>query len=465
VVSRAKNEMLTRVGPGTPCGNLMRRYWHPIYPEVLLDDNPVRKVRILGENLTLYRDASTRLGLIAERCPHRLTSLSQGIPEPEGLRCCYHGWLFNGEGQCLETPLEPRNSPMAKNIKITAYPVHAMGGLIWAYLGPAPAPVLPRWDLFIRPGGFRQIVAHRLPCNWLQVMENRGDLGHAVFTHGRLFQHVLARQGRLFDDPGARYNAAMKEHQAARTAGTHTSYRPVYNRFGFTKGRLVQGESEESRSWTIGINPILFPYTLASGPGDGGIRRHYQIGVPIDDTHTWHFQYFCYVFPHEVGIPHQDRVPYAEVPVKDENGEYILDYVLAQDMVAWTEQGEIMDRTLEHLGQSDACVIAYRKMLEQQIEVVQNGGEPLNVFREGNADSLELEIPGNEGIAPVLGTTVGAQLDYRGNFHKVSKGGWLYIDDDADRYCPDKTTIVELYRRSEQLALARKAQAAAGAVT
>jgi 5,5'-dehydrodivanillate O-demethylase oxygenase subunit len=456
VLSPKKNEMLTRVGPHTPCGDLLRRYWHPIYPEELLDENPVRQVRILGETLTLYRDAGKRLGLIAERCPHRLTSLSLGIPEPHGLRCCYHGWLFDAQGRCLEMPLEPRDTPMLRNIKITAYPVQAMGGLIWAYLGPAPAPALPRWDLFVRPGGFRQIVAHRLSCNWLQVMENRGDLGHAVFTHGRLFQHVLARQGRLFDDPAARYNAAMKDHEAARAAGKPTRYRPVYNRFGFTKGRLVEGESESSRSWTIGINPIVFPYMLASGPGDGGIRRHYQIGVPIDDTHTWHFQYFCYMFPPEAGVPEQTRVPYKEVPVKDENGEYILDYVLAQDMVAWTEQGEIMDRTQEHLGQSDACVIAYRKLLEQQIGIVAAGGEPMNVFREGNVDSLELEIPGNEGAAPVLGTSVGAQLDYRGNFHKASKGGWLYIDDDADRYCPDRDTIVELYRRTEELTRAKR---------
>lgn len=465
MLSAKKNEMLTRVGPGTPCGDLMRRYWHPIYPEILLEDNPVRRVRILGENLTLYRDAGNRLGLIAERCPHRGTSLSQGIPEAEGLRCCYHGWLFNAKGRCLEMPLEPCDTPMVQNIKITAYPVQAMGGLIWAYLGPDPVPALPRWDLFIRPGGFRQIVAHRLSCNWLQVMENRGDLGHAVFTHGRLFQHVLARQGRLHDDPAARYNAAMKEYETARSASRHTLYRPIYNRFGFTKGRLIQGESEDSRSWTIGINPVVFPYMLASGPGDGGIRRHYQIGVPIDDTTTWHFQYFCYMFPPAAGVPSQDRIPYVEVPIKDENGEYVLDYVLAQDMVAWTEQGEITDRTQEHLGQSDACVIAYRKMLEQQIETVRAGGEPMNVFRDGKVDSLELEIAGNEGIAPVLGTTVGAQLDYRGNFHKVSKGGWLYIDDDADRYCPDRDTIVELYRRTEELTRAKKAQAATGIVT
>lgn len=458
MLSREKNELLTRIGPNTPCGNLMRRYWHPIYPEVLLRNNPVRKIRILGEDLTLFRDRSNQLGLIAERCPHRRTSLSQGIPEANGLRCCYHGWLFDAQGQCLETPLEPSDSPMKDKIRITSYPVQEMGGLIWAYLGPAPAPLLPRWDLFIRPDGFRQIVAHRLPCNWLQVMDNRGDLGHAVFTHGRLFQHVLDQQGRLSDDPGARYNAAMTEHEHARAAGKHTRYRPIHNKFGFTKGRLAEGDNEDSRAWTIGINPILFPYMLASGPGDGGIRRHYQIGVPIDDTTTWHFQYFCYVFPSELPVPKQGAVPYAEVPLKDANGEYILDYVLAQDMVAWSEQGEISDRTQEHLGQSDACVVAYRRLLEQQIERVAAGAEPMNVFRAGNVDSLELQIPGNEGVAPVLGTTVGAQLDYRANFHRMSKAGWLYIDDDADRYCPDRDTIVELYRQNEQLVRTRKGQ-------
>ena len=451
MLAREINELLTRVGPGTAGGELLRRYWHPIYPAIQLRQNPVRKVRILGENLTLFRDASANLGLIAERCPHRGTNLAMGIPEPEGLRCCYHGWLFDACGRCLETPLEAPDSPLKNNIRITAYPVQEMGGLIWAYLGPEPAPLLPRWDLFIRTGGFRQIVAHRLDCNWLQVMENRGDLGHAVFTHGRMFQYALQRQGRLSDDPAARYNATMTTHAREQAAGQYARYRPLYNRFGFTKGRLLSGESESSRSWTIGINPVLFPYTLASGPGDGGIRRHYQIGVPIDDTHTWHFQYFCYVFPPQLGVPAQDSVPYAEVPVKDENGDYILDYVLAQDMVAWTEQGEISDRSQEHLGKSDAIVIAYRKLLREQIEIVRNGGEPINVFREGGVDSLELEIAGNEGLAPILGTTVSAQVDYRANYHKTSKGGWLYIDDDADRYCPDRDTIVDLYRQTEAL--------------
>jgi 5,5'-dehydrodivanillate O-demethylase len=449
MISAQLNETLTRVGPGTPGGELLRRYWHPIYPEQLLRQNPVRKVKILGETLTLYRDLSGKLGLIAERCPHRATSLHIGIPENEGLRCCYHGWMFNEKGRCVEMPLEPANTPFKDNIKITSYPVQELGGLIWAYLGPDPAPLLPRWDLFIRPSGFRQIVGHRLPCNWLQVMENRGDLGHAVYLHGRLFQQALAKKGNLPDDPDARYNATMIDQAAYLERGGHTRYRPIFNRFGFTKGRLAVGETEDNRAWTVGLNPVIFPYMLASGPGDAGIRRHYQMGVPIDDTHTWHFQYFCYAFPEAVQVPKQDVVPYAEVPLKGEDGEYIFDYVLGQDMAAWAEQGPISDRTKEHLGKSDAIVVAYRKMLEQEINKVAQGLEPMNVFRDQNVDSLELEIAGNEGVAPVFNTSVASQVNYRGNYHKISPRGLLYIDDDVDKYCPDRNMVVELYRRTE----------------
>jgi len=221
MLNREQNEYLTRVGPGTPGGALMRRYWHPIHTTAELREKPVTKVRILCEDLTLFRDRSGKLGLVQERCPHRQTSLSAGIPEPEGIRCCYHGWLFDAEGKCLEQPLEPQDSQYKDKIRIKAYPVQEMGGLVWAYLGPEPVPLLPRWDLFVRQRGFRQIIGHRLPCNWLQVMENRSDLGHAVYLHGRLFQHALERQGRLIDDEKARYNATMKAQAAMRARGAH----------------------------------------------------------------------------------------------------------------------------------------------------------------------------------------------------------------------------------------------------
>ncbi|MDE2837448.1 MAG: Rieske 2Fe-2S domain-containing protein [Chloroflexota bacterium] len=457
------NELLTRVGPGTPGGELMRRYWHPIAAVQQLDQNPVRKVKILGEELALYRDRSGTLGLLGLRCPHRLMSLQYGIPEERGLRCAYHGWLFDEEGRCIETPLEPPDSTFKEKVQTLHYPVQEMGGLVWAYLGPAPVPLLPRWDLFVRPGGFRQIVAHRLPCNWLQVMENRGDLGHAVYLHGRLAQYALERQGRLTDDNRARYNATMRQQQDKLDKGVYTRYQPVWNQFGFTKGNLESDKSEDEPSWTIGTNSFLFPYTLTFAPyAPGTIRKSYQIGVPLDDTNTWHFQYFYYDFPPGVNVPEQHGVPYADVPLDYANGEPILDNVLSQDMIAWWSQGEIADRTQEHLGVSDALVIAYRNLLKEQIKVVQDGGEPMNVFRDPSTIERPerlLEQDGETAAQVVANRGPRGSIYYRANFHKVSKGGWLYIDDDVDRYCPDRDTIVQLYRETEELQL-RQAQGA-----
>lgn len=448
-----ENARLTRVGPGTPGGELLRRYWHPVQPTAVLREKRVVSVRILGEDLVLFEDLDGNLGLVQERCPHRRASLALGVPDSGGLRCAYHGWLFGPDGECREQPLEPPGSQFKERTGVRCYPVQEMGGLVWAYLGPDPVPELPRWNLFVRPDGFRQIVGHRLPCNWLQVMDNRADLGHAVYTHGRLFQHVLERQGRLTDDPRPRYNAAVLDQKRMMGRGAYAKYRPVYNEFGFTKGRMVSDESEDQPSWTTGINPVLFPYILASGPGEEGlrIRRHYQVGVPIDDTTTWHFQYFCYVFPPEVEVPEQDSVPYVEVPLLDEDDQPILDYVLGQDMVCWYEQGPIADRENEHLGVSDRIVIAYRNLLAEQIKRVEIGLEPMNVFRgPSQAESPEFRIPGNEGSAPVSQTTIAVQLAYRESFHEMSPAGWLYIEDDADRYCPDRETILALFAETQR---------------
>ena len=461
MLTAADNELLTRVGPGTLGGDLMRRYWHPVAATQQLDENPVRKVKILGEELALYRDRSGAMGLLGLRCPHRLMSLEYGIPEEHGLRCGYHGWLFDENGGCIETPLEPPDSAFKEKVEALHYPVQEMGGLVWAYLGPEPAPLLPRWDLFVRPGGFRQIVAHHLPCNWLQVMENRGDLGHATYLHGRLAQYALERQGRLTDDPKARYNVTMRQQQDRLDRGVYTKYRPVWNQFGFTKGNLESDRGEDSPSWTVGANSFLFPYILTFAPhAPGTIRKSYQIGVPLDDTTTWHFQYFYYDFPPEVEVPPQDGVPYAEVDLNYADGAPILDNVLSQDMIAWWSQGGVADRTQEHLGVSDACVIAYRQLLKDQIRVVQDGGEPMNVFRDPDSvDRPELALEQDPETAQDLftGRRIGAAVYYRANFHKVSKGGWLYIDDDVDKYCPDRDVIVRLYRETEEWQ-ARQAQ-------
>ncbi len=140
MLSVETNERLTRVGPGTPMGALMRRYWQPIRPLAQLLDEDVMKVRILGEDLVLFRSLKSELGLIGDHCAHRRTGLEYGIPDEGGLRCCYHGWLYDTSGQCIETPLEAPDSTFKERVKITGYPAQELGGLVWAYLGPAPAP-------------------------------------------------------------------------------------------------------------------------------------------------------------------------------------------------------------------------------------------------------------------------------------------------------------------------------------
>jgi 5,5'-dehydrodivanillate O-demethylase len=431
----------------------MRRYWHPIAPSAGLLENPVRKIRILGEDLVLFKDRQGQLGLIGDRCVHRAMDLRFGIPEETGLRCPYHGWLYDGSGQILQTPLEPVDSHIKDHVRIKAYGVEEMGGLVWAYLGPEPAPLLPRWDLFVREDGFRQIYTHALPCNWLQVMENRGDLGHGVYLHGRLFQYALERRGRLTGDPNARYNAAMAQQEDRLRRGVHTRYRTIPNEFGFTKASLESDQSEDRPSWRVGMNPVLFPYILHSGHRER-VRQVYQIGVPLDDTTTWHISYHCFVFPPGVEVPRQEVVPYVDVPLADERGQYILDYVLGQDMVAWYGQGAVTDRSQEHLGVSDECLVAYRKLLSEQIDLVEEGGEPINVFREVERNvRLEPPVPSE---AELRGGFAGRGQFYRANYHRVSEGGWTYLDDDVERYSPDRETLLRLYQQSEEVARASR---------
>ena len=146
MLSKADNDTLTRVGPGTPAGELLRRYWMPIASAQDLTENPTKFVRLLGENLVLFRDRSGNVGLLADHCAHRGASLLYGRVEERGLACAYHGWLYDAAGNCLETPAEPTDSKFHLSVKQRAYPVQRLLGLYWAYLGPLPAPVIPKYD-------------------------------------------------------------------------------------------------------------------------------------------------------------------------------------------------------------------------------------------------------------------------------------------------------------------------------
>ncbi|HTE86461.1 MAG TPA: Rieske 2Fe-2S domain-containing protein [Dehalococcoidia bacterium] len=360
MLTREANERLTQTAPGTPMGNLLRHYWHPIATVVELDTEPVMAVRLLGENLALYRNEQGEMGLVAERCPHRGASLVYGIPEDNGLRCPYHGWLFSPDGRCLEQPAEPPSSTFHNRIRTPAYPVQELGGLIWAYLGPQPAPLLPRWDVLVDPELDREIGISHLPCNWLQPMENSMDPVHFEWLHAAFGNYVLKRQGK----------------PPAMTARHHDEIAFDIFEYGISKRRRLDADAIDSDDWVIG-HPVIFPNILAVG---GSGRPTFQIRVPIDDTHTLHYWYRA--TRRGPGAAPQQSVPVHEAPWKHENGRIWVETVPGQDMMAWITQGPISERTTERLGTSDKGVILYRSLLLEQIERVENGQEPMGLVRD-----------------------------------------------------------------------------------
>jgi 5,5'-dehydrodivanillate O-demethylase len=373
MLTAEQNERLTRVGPGTPMGELMRRYWHPIAgSSQLTDEEPTKEVRLLGEDLVLFRSTAGELGLVEPSCPHRKANLSYGVPEPEGIRCAYHGWLFDVNGNCVDQPSEPVGSRFKEKVHIKAYPVQELGGLIWAYMGPAPMPLLPRWDV-LAWDGYREAWSVMLPCNWLQCQENSLDPLHFQWLHRYWGGWSISRMGT----PEQRQ--AFFSNVAARGAD-HRKIGFEITDYGVIKRRLVGEETEDDEHWRLG-HPILFPNILRVGHG-------LELRVPVDDTHTLHVvtNYRQYHDDEE----RQAAVPFEERPQYDAQGRMVRDYVPAQDAVAWVIQGPIMDRTTERLGVTDVGIIMFRNMLEEQLSLVAGGEDPINIHR--NADENEVIV-------------------------------------------------------------------------
>src|SRR5262245_9731642 len=351
-------------------GRLLRRYWYPVAVTGDLEEPPVRRVRLLGEDLVLFRDGSGRLGLVDEACPHRRASLAYGVCEPDGLRCAYHGWLFGRDGRCLEQPAEPPESTFKDRITVTAYPVQELGGMVWAYLGPAPAPMVPRYDVFVWDGVFRDIGHALLPVSWMQIMENAVDPHHVEWLHGRYFRSIQERRGL----------------PVARTFGRR-HVKIAFDQFehGIIKRRLLEGQSEDDDDWRVG-HPLVFPYMMRVG---GGGSDQMQIRVPVDDQTTW---FVLYTVHHPGGLPvaPQERIPAYEVPRRDDRGNHIVDYIEGQDIMTWVTQGPIAERNKEHLGASDAGVIMLRRLFGEQLARVEAGEDPLGVLR---AEHDVVELP------------------------------------------------------------------------
>ncbi len=380
MLTAEQNELLTRIGPGTPAGNLMRRYWQPIAAVSELDGRWSMRVRLLSEDLVLFRDRQGRLGLITEQCPHRRASLAFGMPTQDGIRCPYHGWEFGHRGECLSQPNEPEKSSFRHKIKTPAYPVEEMGGMVWAYLGPEESkPLLPRIDGFIVEGAIRMLGKTIVPVNWLQIMENSLDPIHTEWLHGHTYEFVKEQQGK-----STKVAISARHEKIAFREFEH----------GITKHRLLAGHSEDSDDWRIG-HPVVFPNTLSVGNGDENSRYYaFQIRVPVDDTNTLHLWYTAYMPPKGETVSQHllDKVHVYEVPYKDAKGEYINDNVDGQDMMAWITQGAIADRTLENLGASDNGIALYRRVLRREIKKVEEGVDPMFTFRD-EAANRRIDLP------------------------------------------------------------------------
>lgn len=356
-----QNEELTQVGPGTPMGALLRRYWYPIAFEQDFHDRPTKTVRLLGEDWTIYKSPSGRYGIIGEHCPHRRASLTYGVVHDDGIRCGYHGWRFAFDGTCLEQPAEVDNQNFRDRVQAKAGVTQTMGGMVWVYVGPSPAPELPRFDVFVLDG-VRDVGVATLPCNWLQIMENSVDPHHVEWLHGYYFEFLGKTQG--FEAP----KSFQKKH--IKTAFDEFEW-------GIIKRRMLEGHTEADDDWAIG-HPLVFPFYMRVG---GQYIDQMQIRVPIDDTHTWKLFYSLH-HPPEGVWEKQDRPVVYEYPWKREDGTLITDYVEGQDVMAWVSQGEILDRSLEHLGRSDAGVALLRKMFKENMRKVADGEDPLGTIRE-----------------------------------------------------------------------------------
>ncbi|HZR97378.1 MAG TPA: Rieske 2Fe-2S domain-containing protein [Chloroflexota bacterium] len=387
MLSREENELLTRVGPGTPMGALFRRYWLPalLATELPVPDGPPVRVRLLGEDLVAFRDSAGRLGLLGAYCPHRGASLFFGRNEECGLRCVYHGWKFDADGRCLDMPSEPPDSTFKDRLRTTAYPCVERGGIIWAYLGPADSrPALPRLEWTLVPDSHRYVHKRFQECNYLQNVEGEVDSAHVSFLHRRFVADgVIA--------PGA------GQALLARATDGAPVFTVQETAYGLAIGARRNWEHDQYY-WRV--TQFLMPtYTMI--PSEAGAPISFTAAVPVDDTRT---AGYTVSWRPDGPLTDEDvaRIEswtgiYSEVdprtfqPLANRANDYRLDRekqrhesftgitgIRDQDLAVQEDQfgGPIADRTREHLGTSDTAVIALRQRLLRAVRALQQGVEP-----------------------------------------------------------------------------------------
>ncbi len=368
MLSNEDNQLITQVGPGTPMGELFRRYWLPamLSEELPEPDCAPVKLRLLGEDLIAFRTTSGQVGVIDTWCPHRNANLYWGRNEEEGLRCVYHGWKFNTEGQCVDMPNEPPTSRFAEKIRITSYQAEDRGGVIWIHMGPKElAPQIPDMEWTRLPASHRSVSKRIQACNYLQNLEGEVDSSHAAFLHG-----AVGPQGML------PYNGNDDRH-------------PVFSILETDFGLAISARRDagpDQHYWRV--TPFMLPsFTIV--PRARSASYIFTGAVPVDDTTCIGMTVFWN--PDEpINMGPAVDVDEHFMPLANKANEYFIDRqaqktksfsgipgVRVQDMAVQEDQkGPISDRTTEHLGTSDLGVIATRQRLLKQAKALQDGEEP-----------------------------------------------------------------------------------------
>jgi phenylpropionate dioxygenase-like ring-hydroxylating dioxygenase large terminal subunit len=401
MIDAAQNERLTRIGPGTPAGKLMRRYWQPAaLVEELSEARPVVPVRLLGEDLVLFRTDAGALGLIERFCPHRGADLCYGRLEEAGLRCAFHGWLFDIGGQCRDTPAEPEGSPLAKSIRQKSYPVVARNGVVFAYLGLGDPPPFPAFDCFAAPATHAFAFKGLWECNWLQAVEVGIDPAHASFLH-RFFADEEPG-----DNYGRQFRARSANSDAPMTKILREFSRPRIDiereKFGF---RLVTTRDLGDGKTHVRVTNLVFPTAIVLPMSEEMTISQWH--VPIDDTNCFWYAMFTsfgapidkdamrrqrlelYTLPdYRSRRGRADRWGYDAAEQKRQTYTGMGFDINVHDQWAVESPGPILDRTRENLGTSDRGVVAYRRLLGDAIDRNEAGGRPVMVLDADEAALL-----------------------------------------------------------------------------
>jgi phthalate 4,5-dioxygenase oxygenase subunit len=388
-----ENELVTRTGPGTPMGEVMRRYWMPaaLSSELPEPDCAQVRVKLLGEKLVAFRDTSGKVGLVDEFCAHRRASLFLGRSEENGLRCIYHGWKYDVTGNCLETPTEPAGSNFKDKIRIKSYPTLEMGGLVWAYMGPKEkTPPPPKFEFTQVPESHRYMTKTWEECNWLQALEGAIDSQHASFLHRALTS----------DKTRSRYGQSASGYRARSTTPSHEVETTDYGLL-FASVRPLGEEGSYVRTYHF-VMPFYAIRAAQQGIG-GEVKRPLVAGhmwVPMDDENCMVYDWLYSFGETPIDAKWRDEFEWGSGrgpedrtadfrKVKNRSNNWMIDRkaqktlgysgiegINTQDHAIQESMGPIVDRSQEHLGASDKAIIAMRRMLLQAVHSLGQGISP-----------------------------------------------------------------------------------------